>query len=126
MTEDIKYIAYDGKVFDDDDKCTEYEWCNIVVPDLFNKYIEMYFREESKRDLTGYTINNFNDDLYNCEYIVIKENIPDDSIISDYIVSRYGIWMPLKKGKYRYNIYSASISGWEEYEYVEPVKCIFN
>jgi len=124
MTVETKYIAYDSKVFDDDDKCAEYEWHNIVVPDLFNKYIEMYFREESKRDLSNYTIADFYDDLINCEYMVIKENIPDDSIILDYVVSRYGIRIPVKRGKYRYDIYSAN--GWEKYEYVEPVKCIFN
>lgn len=44
MEQIIKYIAFDGKEFEDEDKCVDYEWKHNIK-DILPKHLQIYNQE---------------------------------------------------------------------------------
>lgn len=118
--ETIVYVAFDGKEFEDMQDCLDYEEEAKVIPAL-NKYGFMFFDECGNE--IKIEPNNRLREYEKAEYLIMKQELPEDIYNHFYEVSGY--YIPKNPGVYRYIDY-----GWEEvsesYNILIKLMSVFN
>lgn len=102
MIEKTMYIANDGKAFDDEEDCREYE-ARMEFSDILQSVT--LFSEDSKVIEFGNTLFTFNEALDDAVFILIPSYLKDERIkhFSDTVYELDGKLFPTTTGLYRWD-----------------------